>query len=113
MFKKKCERKHGSFIFVLFLFALLSNYEVSSARIDEPLSARQLKDGEMAIRFYDQGKYQEALSIFLKLKKQLPRNLDLLMNIGHCYDGLNDLDSAENFYRQAVKENILEIKVWS
>src|SRR5580704_12881954 len=57
-----------------------------------------------------EGKARDALSILLELHRSEPFNANLCQQIGIAYTQLQEFDSAEPFYRQAVR---LEPQFWA
>ncbi len=55
--------------------------------------------------FINQGKYKEAVDTLLLVYKQIPEDLDVMMDIAHCYYKLEDYESAHVWVK-----NLLEIE---
>lgn len=53
-----------------------------------------------AIKSYEKGDYSEALASYMLIK---PATKESLLGVAACYQGLNQYDSAINYYKQAEK----------
>lgn len=80
----------------------LKKYPNNSAllKYSEELSADSVTEKLIAgSQLYKQGKFQEAISQYEVIE---PKNAEVYLNIGSCYQAMNDDKKAIDFYKQAM-----------
>lgn len=81
-------------IVLLFLFCFCGKIGVAQS------GAKQLKaDGE---RYYVNGKYPEALNLFLKYQRLKSTDKDTRLKIGHCFLETNEVDEALKYFEALI-----------
>jgi protein O-mannosyl-transferase len=78
-----------------------------SGNIPEQLNSKQIALLEKrSYNYYQQGKYKESIKDIDEMMKLNPSGKSgYLNNIALCYNGLNDMEKAKEYFLEAIKEN--------
>jgi radical SAM superfamily enzyme YgiQ (UPF0313 family)/glycosyltransferase involved in cell wall biosynthesis/2-polyprenyl-3-methyl-5-hydroxy-6-metoxy-1,4-benzoquinol methylase len=98
--------------------SMIDESEVSTSK--EPLqpdSDIAIASKNLAMSYYGMGRFEDAYKAYMKLLKDCPDDIDILLELAHLSTVLNHLDEADKFYNQikeieknqidAVKDNTL------
>jgi Flp pilus assembly protein TadD len=69
--------------------------------------------GQKGARIFQDGRFEEALQVFSKLNIKAPGDPEVLLNMGLCYEQLQRLSDAEDFYRRATNADPGSAPAWS
>ena len=62
-----------------------------------------LAEGQQGVQLFEQGQYEEALAVFRRMEMKIPTDYQVTMNMGLCFEHLNDLENAEKYFRKSAK----------
>ena len=93
-------RRAAASLAVLVLAAALA---LGSAQAPGGMDGAMLAEGQKGVQFFDQGQFEEALAVFKRMEKKLPNHHEVTLNMGLCYEHLNDIGMAESYFKKSAK----------
>lgn len=69
----------------------------------QSMSKEMLAEGQKGVQFFEQGRFDEALAVFKRMEKKIPTDHQVTLNMGLCYENLNEIELAERYYRKSAQ----------
>jgi tetratricopeptide (TPR) repeat protein len=106
------QRRGFSIISLCITCALFCDLIGNSPRAAAKKDSRA-NQGPKAVKLFEQGNFNEALSIFMTMNREDPTDHQVILNIALCLENMNDIEQAQTWYYKAQKANPTNIYVWN
>lgn len=78
--------------------------EINMKKVEGLFVTEELKEEyKKGIDLFNEGKYEEAISIFNTITEKFPDAYVVYMNIGHCYFQMDNYEEAEKYYLKTLE----------